>query len=421
MRSSLLAFATDLLDEGLETVAENVQHRAGADGVTLAAAYHDARDVFPHNPHRVIYFQEPGAVFFQPSPSRFRSLELQPIVSAVIGERDLVSELTEVARRRDMDANAWVVLLHVDRGREIEPYAQRNAFGDLYPTQLCPSNPDVRAYASALIADVASRGVDSILMESFHFVPFPHGYHHERAFVEISPLSSFLLSLCFCTSCVAAGARHGVEMPSLQDAVASTIRRGLSSDHADAASIDDPPSVRALLGGQLGEFLDARTAVVTSLVSELVDAARHANSDAVLVPVDEGGAIKGYVGGQPTGVPASSMSWQLGVDLPQVAAAAGALEVLAYASTAERVRFDLEAYARAIPDSSRLGVILRPVRPDCESLANLRTKVGVASDLGAARLDFYHYGLAPLDTLDWIKSALSADAAANAPAGRSEG
>ena len=40
MRSSLLAFATDLLDEGLETVAENVQHRAGADGVTLAAAYH---------------------------------------------------------------------------------------------------------------------------------------------------------------------------------------------------------------------------------------------------------------------------------------------------------------------------------------------------------------------------------------------
>jgi len=115
------------------------------------------------------------------------------------------------------------------------------------------------------------------------------------------------------------------------------------------------------------------------------------------------------------------MSWQLGVDLPQVAAAAGALEVLAYASTAERVRFDLEAYARAIPDSSRLGVILRPVRPDCESLANLRTKVGVASDLGAARLDFYHYGLAPLDTLDWIKSALSADAAANAPAGRSEG
>jgi hypothetical protein len=195
MRSSLLAFATDLLDEGLERVAENVQHRAGADGVTLAAAYHDARDVFPHNPRRVVYFQEPGAVFFQPSPALFGSLELQPPVSTLIGDRDLVADLVTVARQRGMDANAWLVLLHVDRGRIIEPYAQRNAFGDLYLTQLCPSNPDVRAYARAVVADVASRGVDSILMESFHFVPFPHGYHHERAFVEITPLTSWNVGL----------------------------------------------------------------------------------------------------------------------------------------------------------------------------------------------------------------------------------
>ena len=197
MRSSLLTFATDLLDEGLETVADNVQHRGGAGGVTLAAAYHDARDVFPHNPRRVVYFQEPGAVFFQPSPDLFGTLELQPTVSELIAGRDLVTDLVAVARRRDMDANAWVVLLHVDRGRAIEPYAQRNAFGDPYLTQLCPANANVRAYARALIADVASRGVDSILMESFHFFPFPHGYHHERAFVEITPLTSFS---CRCAS-----------------------------------------------------------------------------------------------------------------------------------------------------------------------------------------------------------------------------
>src|SRR3954470_5315690 len=108
MRSSLLAFATDLLDEGLETVADNVQHRGGAGGITLAAAYHDARDVFPHNPRRVVHFQEPGAVFFQPSRERFRGLKLQPIVSQLIGERDLVAELVSLADRREMDANAWV-------------------------------------------------------------------------------------------------------------------------------------------------------------------------------------------------------------------------------------------------------------------------------------------------------------------------
>jgi hypothetical protein len=420
MRSSLFTFATDLLDEGLETVADNVQHRGGAGGITLAAAYHDARDVFPHNPRRVVYFQEPGAVFFQPSPDLFRPLKLQPAVSALLGGRDLVADLVAVARRRDMDANAWVVLLHVDRGREIEPYAQRNAFGDPYLTQLCPANPDVRAYARAVIGDVASRGVDSILMESFHHFPFPHGYHHERAFVEITPLTSFLLSLCFCESCARAAAERGVDTASLRGAIRSTIREGLSSDHADPVPIDDAAGVRAMFGGELGAFLDARSDVVTSLVAELVGAAREANPETAVVPVDEGGAIKGYTAGQPTGAPAPSIAWRLGVDLREIADAAGALEVMAYASTAERVLIDLEAYASAIPDSAKLGVILRPLAPDCDGPANLRAKVDVASALGVDRLDFYHYGLAPLDALDWVKSALPAGAAASAPTRRSE-
>jgi hypothetical protein len=155
-------------------------------------------------------------------------------------------------------------------------------------------------------------------------------------------------------------------------------------------------------------------------VAELVDAAREANPEVALVPVDEGGAIKGYTAGHPTGEPAPSIAWRQGVDLQEVADAAGALEVLAYASTAERVLIDLEAYASAIPDSATLGVILRPGLPDCDGPANLRSKVDVASALGVDRLDFYHYGLAPLDALDWVKSALPAGAAANAPTRRSE-
>ena len=51
----MLAFATDLHDEGLDAVLGNVQERAGVDGLTLAVAYHDARDLFPHNPlHKVL-------------------------------------------------------------------------------------------------------------------------------------------------------------------------------------------------------------------------------------------------------------------------------------------------------------------------------------------------------------------------------
>jgi hypothetical protein len=409
MRSSLLAFATDLIDEGLDTVAENVQQRGGAGGITLATAYHDARDVFPHNPRRVVYFQEPGSVFFQPTPERFRDLRLQPVVSRLIGDRDLVAELVSLADQRGMDANAWVVLLHVDRGRAIEEFAHRNAFGDPYLTQLCPSNPDVRAYAHALIADVASRGVDAILMEAFHFLPFSHGYHHERAFIEISPLTSFLLSLCFCDSCTHAAAEHGVDVVRLRGAVQETIRKGLLSDDRDSAEVDDPMLVRPMFGGELGGLLETRGDAVTSLVAECVEAARSVETTTVVVPVDPSGAIKGYVGGQPTGPPAPSISWRLGIELEQLAKVADAVEVMAYASTAERVLVDLEAYAQAFAGSSKLGVILRPLRPDCESAENLRSKVEIASSLAFDRVDFYHYGLTRLDALDWIKFALPAN------------
>jgi hypothetical protein len=168
-----------------------------------------------------------------------------------------------------------------------------------------------------------------------------------------------------------------------------------------------------MFGGELGGLLDTRSETVTSLVAECVEAAREVETQTVVTPVDPSGAIKGYVGGQPTGAPAPSISWRLGIDLERLAQVADAVEVMAYATTAERVLVDLEAYVQALPRASRLGVILRPLRPDCDSAENLRSKVEVASSLGFDRVDFYHYGLTRLDALDWIKFGLQEGATTN--------
>ena len=45
---------------------DNVEQRGGLGGVTVAAAYHEGRDVFPHNPVHKVRFLEGGAVFFPP-------------------------------------------------------------------------------------------------------------------------------------------------------------------------------------------------------------------------------------------------------------------------------------------------------------------------------------------------------------------
>ncbi|MCA1656862.1 MAG: hypothetical protein LC713_03985, partial [Actinobacteria bacterium] len=176
MDTSIYCFATDLADEGVEAVLDNVQHRGGLGGVTFAAAYHEGRDVFPHNPAHKVRFLEGGAVFFE--PHALRETRLQPPVSEVA---HVTPELLVAAERRGLAVRAWTVFLHNGALAAAHPdCAPENAFGDRYVTDLCPAHPDVRAFAVALAADVAGLGVATICSESLHYHPLEHGYAHER-------------------------------------------------------------------------------------------------------------------------------------------------------------------------------------------------------------------------------------------------
>ena len=72
MRTSAFCFASDLADEGLEAVLDDIQGRAGLGGVTMAAAYHASRDLFPHARTRRLRYQPGGEIFFRPDPARWR-------------------------------------------------------------------------------------------------------------------------------------------------------------------------------------------------------------------------------------------------------------------------------------------------------------------------------------------------------------
>jgi hypothetical protein len=109
VQTSIFAFATDIRDEGVATVLDNVQHRAGLGGIAVAAAYHEARDIFPHNPARKVRFLESGAVYFRPDPVRWRDVRLRPPTSDAA---DALPELIAAAERRDVQVHAWTVFLH---------------------------------------------------------------------------------------------------------------------------------------------------------------------------------------------------------------------------------------------------------------------------------------------------------------------
>jgi hypothetical protein len=384
-------------------VLENLRERAGISSITLAAAYHTARDIFPHNPRRRVGFLPPS-VCFHPDERLYEETAVKPPRNTTAGGRDTLARASEAAAAHSMPLNAWVVFLHVDAEDDRVGAAPRNAFGDPFPTDLCPANPDVRRYAVALAADVARYRPARVVAESLHYPLLEHGYHHERYFLHLGPLARFLLALCFCRHCLSAARTAGVDGELVRQAVASHLESVLAQGDDDRAVDVSPTTAGSLAGGELARYLRVRESVVSSLVREVAEPVHRAGS--LLTFCDLSGAAKGYATGRPEGDPAGAVAWRVGIGWRELTAGCDEIAVCGYASDPERVRTDVAWYVERVGDPRRLALILRPVVPDCDSADNLRAKLQVARDLGVGQVGFYHYGLAPLRALDLIREAL---------------
>jgi hypothetical protein len=176
-RNVMWLYPWDAADEGAEVVTQNIQERAGLNGIAVAVAYHSGMFLLPHNPRRKLLFPQPS-LFIQPDMSRFRSLALQPIVND-LADSGIVDQIRKSTRSRGMELTAWVVACHNSGiGEQYPEVTSVNAFGDRHQPHLCPANPDLRAYLVALCADLAHRDFDVILLESIEYMGFQHGYHH---------------------------------------------------------------------------------------------------------------------------------------------------------------------------------------------------------------------------------------------------
>ncbi|WP_035847468.1 glycoside hydrolase family 10 protein [Kitasatospora azatica] len=386
MQSSVLAFATDLIDEGADTFFGNLTDRAGVGGVTLASVYHEARDVFPHHPTRVLRYLEPGAAYFRPDPARWAGKRLAPTPSTAIGDRDPFAEAATETRRRGLKLHAWTVFCHNDRlGFQHPDCAPANAFGDRHLTELCPANPEVREYALGLVDELARYGVDAIRAESLHFHGLRHGYHHERYFERLGPVAEALLGICFCPHCLAAATAQGVPAERVRRVATTEIRRRLADESAAA----EPGALDQLADGALAAYVDAAAGTVTSLAAEL---AERAGQHGMRLSFMDGG-------GPGTG-------WLAGIDLPALVKAGVGIETLGYAKTAEAVREKVAAFALHGVRPAELAVILRPMAEDCDGPANLAEKIATLRGLGVPEVEFYNYGLMRLSSLDRIGAAL---------------
>jgi hypothetical protein len=405
MRSSVILFANDLVDEGFDKVVDTIRDMAQADAVTMACNYHHSRDVLPHNPRRRILYMR-GGVYFQPSPERFARLKIKPDVVDFARAEDPLARLVATAKKRGMAVRCWTNGTHstIQASAHLD-CAVQNAFGDAYITTLCPANPDVRAYLCALNGEFNRYDVQGLLAESLCFMPFDHGYHHERSMVPLAPAVKFVLGLCFCPHCRQAGKTAGVDAAALAGFVRTEVDNALNGRRSalDGVPVENA-AVAALAGGEMGGYLKARQRTVTTLVEEVVAAVSP-------LPVDLmewSGGLRAVGAGMQIGTPTGttvSRSWQDGVAVGELPAACRGLSVQGYVASPEVLRTDLKDYRAAMPPGKALAVCLRPMWPDTESVDVLRAKLRVLEEEGADWVDFYHFAFMPLEHLRWIGKA----------------
>jgi hypothetical protein len=359
------------------------------------------RDVTPHGPARVTLRQD--GVRFTPPGELFRGLRLAPPLAPGAGD-GLFATLRELTGQRGARLHGWTVFLHnTTLGLAHPGVTQQNCFGDrAAPADLCPSHPDVRAYADALARSVARQGVDTVVAESLHFGYFRHGYHHDRCFADLGPVEEFLLGLCFCAHCRTRGEAAGADAEAARAAAGRVVGRVLDGGAPlpGGLSLD---RLRAGAGEAVARYASARTETVTTLAASI--ARSVAAEGARLVFLDVTGALKGYADGCPAGDLACADAWQIGVDPAAVGAVVPGYAMLGYARDPARLAADVAGYQALLGRASELRVTLRPGPPDTLSAASLPDKLRAAAT--AAAVDFYNYGMYPFPVLDRIRPALS--------------
>jgi hypothetical protein len=384
--ATMWIYVWDLLDEGIDVVLRRLREEVGLDAISVATSYHTVAHLRPHSPAGRWFVAHDAAVYFRPDAALWQGLRLQPHVSALAQERNPLAEICAAAERRGLRVISWTVCLHNTRLGRLHPdCAVQNAYGDVLTSDLCPANPDVRAYITTLARDLSSNyPLAALELESIGYSGWAHFHAHEKIGFDLGPTGRFLLDLCFCTHCRERGQAHGVDVAQLQNAVRATLDDAFARGAAVTARAED--LIEQLPG--LRTYLQAREETVTSLVREVRAASR--------CPIR---TI--YLGAWHTS----------GGNTQALAEQSESIDVLAYTAVAEQVRRMVRSVLEEMgPQGSpdRLLVGLQAYPPHATSADVLVANVRAALELGVRRFSFYNYGIMPLPCLRWVAEAVRA-------------
>ncbi|MBZ0152830.1 MAG: hypothetical protein K8J09_14990 [Planctomycetes bacterium] len=345
----------------------------------LATSYHAGRWLTPWGPGRVRCLED-GVVHFRP---RADYGELQPVVSSEVpadGPSPLEVCLAE-ATAHGLSVRAWSIGTHNSRLGLLHPRrCVHTAFGDVYHYALCPSQPAVQQYLTAMVQDLAAHpGLAAVELEAYGQLGFKHSSHHDKASFVPSGLLDAALSACFCSACSERARQAGEDLEATRRAVMGFIdahvQRGCAMAKATMAAGGEAPE---WLVGVLRRRREAAAALAAKLLSVAPGLAR-----AVQVHPEPW-----FTGSQFAAAPAA------------VFPAADERVLTCYGDGPEAIARQLASPGMAALAASPRRLCLWPKAPAFTSDEDLVKVRDLAAAHGIGTLAIYHLGLLPWRTIE---------------------
>jgi hypothetical protein len=370
---------------------------SGFTGINLALNYHASRDFILRQGAQLQYLLD-GFHYYKPNAENYGENSLSPASSDHLLNNEMLDSVIDTASARNFDVNAWAVFLHNSAiGKKNPEAAVTNVYGNNFLSELCPSNPQVRGYVLGLTSDLCTRGIKSLAIESLHFHGARHGEHHERFFLEMSTTTEFLLSLCFCQSCINQFTQTAGDALALKAKVIVALKPFMDDKDPWLGIHLTKDLLAQILGPEILRYLRSREESVSSLYRD-VSAIAHAKGVTTRF-VDQAPLIDGD---DPNPL---QLSWMVGIDNDEVRRHVDIYEPLIYRERPEKVEEIAVHYKKLV--GGEIVSILRPTYPDNGSEESLVKKVHALKNIGISEIDFYLLDTMRPRDLKWIKSALS--------------
>lgn len=378
MQAALWCYAWDLADDPKRFMSWAAD--SGITQLNLAATYHAGWFLHPASERAKAFMPEDGAHYFWPQMELYQGMRLKPQVAQVCTTTDWFGVTSATAGDYGLDLVAWTIGTHNTRLGTLHPQcAVENCFGDSYPHALCPAHPEVRAYLEAVCLDLSTNyRLKAIQLESFGYLGWRHGHHHERDLTGLSAEESRLMDLCFHEDTCRVAAAAGLDVVRLRQGVRETLLAAM--EHAPERPRGYPRLWEEICARlpELEAYCKVCTEVETSIIAAV------------------------------SSVLTNGTHLHLGAYHDAHAAYGEHFATSVYGQDPRQAAQTVSRARAKMPDFIPLSVGLRLGCGVPASLEELQELLRAISDAGADMVIFYNASEAPPSMLRWIKPALEA-------------